>query len=502
MDWPSIFRRLTEEIKDGNVHHTSVDSDDVAGILKACAAAAQDMFVDAHNAGYYINSYTTKVNATMDNVLRKIMDGIRNLHTTWQSEVREQSEKSGAADIQTTKRQESFRKALQTLNRLDTSFRRASWKSGCEMLFPILFSHMSFQTHRCWCVFVRRSIWLAAESWRRFYGQMASHEEATGATLLQFQLPQGPAVQLPQGWSEQLQNPGQKSYIDPNGNSYSESEMVEVAIAMLEQSAEPKTKKALQHVIKKHLDQLDLQEGGNEELVKSAGNDASAEGQTIPKATYHGYDQLDDWHYRGTHPILVNMPLYEYSRWVYRVEFSPFAVASAQAPRRKPRHIDIPFHHDYMLGKTWIQRLSREPRVPRIEGMKFHSEANSEMHYLMKSLLLRPIHIPPPVVDVDEGDSRMLRLLHAYQAFCTSAHTQEKWHACGGDGPGPFERSYAEFRASMEKLGQLVWKPWFCPVSSMSIFSPVNIYISRCIWTYILTKQFRPFWEASGGSRS
>ena len=196
-------------------------------------------------------------------------------------------------------------------------------------------------------------------------------------------------------------------------------------------------------MIKNHLDRLDLQEGRNEDPVNVPGDDASPECQWMPKATYHGYDQLDDWHYRGTHPILANMPLYEYSRWVYRVEVSPFAVASAQVPRRKPRHIDIPFHHDYVLGKTWIQRLSREPRVPRIEGMKFHSEANPEMHYLMKSLLLRPIHLPPPPVDVDQGDSKLLRLLHAYQAFCTSANTQEKRHACGGAGPGPFERSYA-----------------------------------------------------------
>ena len=99
--------------------------------------------------------------------------------------------------------------------------------------------------------------------------------------------------------------------------------------------------------------------------------DGANEEQKIPKATYHGYDKLDDWHFRGTHPILVDMPLYEYSRWVYRVEFSTYALASAQTPRRTPRHIDIPFDSDYVLGKTWVQRLSREPCVPRIEGMKF-----------------------------------------------------------------------------------------------------------------------------------
>ena len=80
--------------------------------------------------------------------------------------------------------------------------------------------------------------------------------------------------------------------------------------------AEPRTKKALQQVLKKELDRLHIHEGGSEDLVSDPRTDGANEEQKIPKATYHGYDQLDDWHFRGTHPILVDMPLYEYSRWV------------------------------------------------------------------------------------------------------------------------------------------------------------------------------------------
>ena len=201
-------------------------------MLSSSAAAAKDMFVDAHNAGYYINSYTTKVNPNMDHVMRKIMEGIRNLHNTWNDEAAKK-EKSEAGEPATSKRQDSFRKALQMLNRLDTSFRRASWKSGCEMLFPVLFNHMSFQSHRCWCVFTRRAIWLAAESWRRFYGQMQRHSESLEATVVQFQLPNGPQVDLPEGWSRRLKAPSEECYVDPNGISYTEAEMPEVAYAML-----------------------------------------------------------------------------------------------------------------------------------------------------------------------------------------------------------------------------------------------------------------------------
>ena len=41
------------------------------------------MFVDAHNTGYYVNSYTTKLNPVMDDVLRKLLDGIRRLQSEW-----------------------------------------------------------------------------------------------------------------------------------------------------------------------------------------------------------------------------------------------------------------------------------------------------------------------------------------------------------------------------------------------------------------------------------
>ena len=110
--------------------------------------------------------------------------------------------------------------------------------------------------------------------------------------------------------------------------------MPEVACALLEGWTEPKTKKNLRQVFEKQLDRLDIQEGGTEDPVSDTRAAAETAEPKIAKATYHEYDQLDDWHFRGTHPILLNMPLYEYSRWVYLVEFSPFALVSAQTPRR------------------------------------------------------------------------------------------------------------------------------------------------------------------------
>ena len=164
---------------------------------------------------------------------------------------------------------------------------------------------------------------MAAESWKRCSGQMQRHSESLEATVVQFQLPHGPQVDLPEGWSRRLKAPGEEIYVDPSGIAYTEAEMPEVACALLEGWAEPRTKKALQQVLKKQLALLDVKEGRIEDPVSDTGDAATTEEHKIPKATYHGYDQLDDWHFRGTHPILVNMPLYEYSRWVYRVEFPP-----------------------------------------------------------------------------------------------------------------------------------------------------------------------------------
>ena len=189
-----------------------------------------------------------------------------------------------------------------------------------------------------------------------------------------------------------------------------------------------------------------------EEAVTSSG---STEG-----TRYHAYDQLDDWHHRGSHSIVQNMNLYEYSRWVYRVEFSPFNVANAQVERKRPRHIDIPFDADYSLATTWIQRLSREPRVPRVEGMKFESLANPEMHYLLKSVLLRPVFLSPEEATTEPSptkssvrEPRQLRLLRSYELLCTEPGGKDcQVLAAANAGPGPFQKSYAAWKGSAQAL--------------------------------------------------
>jgi len=104
----------------------------------------------------------------------------------------------------------------------------------------------------------------------------------------------------------------------------------------------------------------------------------------------YSLSQLDDYLHRGDHDIVRNMNLYVYSMWVYRAERNPYR-ANANDKQTKPRHLEIPFDESYVAGRTWVQRIAIEPRIPKVEGFQFITDVDPEMHFLLKSVLLRPI---------------------------------------------------------------------------------------------------------------
>ena len=170
-DWHAIFRDLSGE----DMTDSAADADREV-LRKQLEETALGTFVDAHNTSYYVNSYTTKVNPTMDGVLCKLLDGVRRLRDEWQDrEARREDDCHDGATPQdeprdgttpprreqqatataTERRREDFTRTMQVLSRFESCFRRASWKSGSEMVFPMLFGHLAFMTHRCWTVFMR-----------------------------------------------------------------------------------------------------------------------------------------------------------------------------------------------------------------------------------------------------------------------------------------------------------------------------------------------------------
>ena len=56
-----------------------------------------------------------------------------------------------------------YQETMRTLNRLSASYRRCYWKSGAEMVFPILQGHLTFASHRCWTVYVKKAVFQATE---------------------------------------------------------------------------------------------------------------------------------------------------------------------------------------------------------------------------------------------------------------------------------------------------------------------------------------------------
>ena len=132
-------------------------------------------FSDGINTGFYINSYTTKHCPTMEGVLEELRKGIARLEAQRETEAAEAMSKVLNHGPEPPKKKSDFAEALRTLSRLSSSYRRCYWKSGPEMLFPILFMHLTYASHRCWTIYIKKGIFLAAQAWRTEYGDSVLH---------------------------------------------------------------------------------------------------------------------------------------------------------------------------------------------------------------------------------------------------------------------------------------------------------------------------------------
>ncbi|CAK0796442.1 unnamed protein product, partial [Prorocentrum cordatum] len=164
----------------GAPHHANPSEDDHACACMECECmrAATAAFADAINTGFYVNSYTTKQCPTMEGVLENLRQGLERLEEQRARE-QEELERGRARDAELVgkeaamkvhKGKSTFAETMRTLNRLNSSYRRCYWKSGGEMIFPILYGHMTFASHRRWTVYVKKAVFQAAQAWRRLYG--------------------------------------------------------------------------------------------------------------------------------------------------------------------------------------------------------------------------------------------------------------------------------------------------------------------------------------------
>ena len=246
---------------------------------------------------------------------------------------------------------------------------------------------------------MRKAIYLAAEAWRQHYGQLATGRSENPAAKLDFKLPStGETITL-EGWRTEVrqgENGDYTVYISPEGETFDSLEYAHDAIQ--EASCNSMGKNHAIQAMRRLL--VEFKEGSSLEPIEAAVGSVTEAAARGENATGFALSQLDDYLHRGNHPLVKDMSLYIYSMWVYRAEKTPFAQDASSNKARKLRHIEIAFHESYAAARTWIQRISKEPRVPKPEGYRFITNADSEMHYLLKSILLRPIYLP----EDPEGD--------------------------------------------------------------------------------------------------
>ena len=339
---------------------------------------------EAHNAGYYTNSYTTKVNPTMDFFLGKLRAAMQKLSASWERAAEErQRQKSLGASL--PKARTLPQKAVQVLMRMKGAYDASTHKSACELAFPILFGHMCFASHRCWTVFVQRGLYEITDSYGQAFPAEHRAKGSDGTTKESITLTVGKrSVRLPEGWNVECDDsstaasaasavpPMRKvTYVDGAGNRYENKEAAMRAALFQKRAANELEPSEWLHVF----DHYKFQ-GAEKESI---GGDA---------ATVVTSSQYDDWLFRGTNPVLCRLSLYMYSMWVYRVE-------KPETPSADD--FLFPFDEAYHLKSAYVQRIAAEPRVPRIDGCQLFcidSEAEREQGYKLLSLLLRPWRLP------------------------------------------------------------------------------------------------------------
>ena len=278
---------------------------------------------------------------------------------------------------------------------------------------------MTFASHRCWTVFVKKGVFLCAEAWRHQHGRAVRHAAIKdgGGEILQYNrtgMDPYPLV----GWKKSVLEDGAVvMYEGPNG------EVFESLADVYEYEVASKYAGAGVDGAKIHLSILQqfLNECCSESEVRAEGE------QRVVVTT----STLEDWLYRGDHPILACMSLQVYCMWVYRIE------KPHRNPNQKqcPRFIDLEFASQYALRGTHLQRLATEFRVPLFEGYTMPStDSDSETAAMFKQLVLRPLSVP---CDDEPAD---VNLLKAFAPVCAP-----------GAGRTAYTRSWQDFSTQQSK---------------------------------------------------
>ena len=368
-----------------------------------------------------------------------------------------------------------FASTLATLGRLSSSYRRCYWKSGAETIFPILFNHLTFASHRCWKLYTKKAVFFAQEVWRKQYGPglLLAHREAAAAETIIFKRSGCDDYTL-KGWFKTMNKDAETGqeyvlFIGPQGQRcFSITEAFDADQDTKSKDLKPRQQLSL-------LQDLLLRSATFEDAVPQTAAPASAQkhgehtassslrelqssGQDVPvdatqlqtpsgampeRTMTVTTTSLEDYAWRGDHPLLKDMSWSTYGMWVYRIEVPPRAEVSVRSA--VARFVDIYFASDYKLASTHMQRISTEPRVPMFEGFTMPPvTTDAERNAMYKQLQCRPFSVPRGDQTPEE------KMLEAFKPFCAmpppgQPHDLSLWASAA------FSKAFVEWHSDVKK---------------------------------------------------
>ena len=294
-------------------------------LSQAISISVNEAFCDGINTGFYVNNYTTKPGPGLKTLMDELQTGIQRLEN--ENKEREEKRKAereaaeAAGEHLPGRRNKIFADTLRTLMRLTASYRRCHWKSAAEIIFPLLYQHLTFASHRTWKLYVKKAVFFAVEAWRRQYGDsVLQHIEDPGgeAEPVVFRRPGVDDLEL-KGWKKVYRKDPATEVVDeifigPNG------QVCPDLLAAFEEYQGRERKNAgqalsyVQELLKLH---------AVTEIVVPTATDASvatnlqslqADGQEVAVKTTSNVEakrlavtssSLEDYLFRGDHPLLA-----------------------------------------------------------------------------------------------------------------------------------------------------------------------------------------------------
>jgi len=131
-------------------------------LSQAISINVNEAFCDGINTGFYVNNYTTKPGPGLKTLMDELQTGIQRLEN--ENKEREEKRKAereaaeAAGEHLPGRRNKIFADTLRTLMRLTASYRRCHWKSAAEIIFPLLYQHLTFASHRTWKLYVKKAV--------------------------------------------------------------------------------------------------------------------------------------------------------------------------------------------------------------------------------------------------------------------------------------------------------------------------------------------------------